>query len=765
MQFIQGQSLDQVLNELRQQVNRDSSEWEGEDEKALPSQPSRTGNVLAASLSQYDVAKRSNAACPKDSSSPTNSLSRRNYHRNVARIGLQIAEGLAYAEARNVVHRDIKPSNIMLDREGTAWITDFGLAKKATGMGQGDSESELTNEGDFLGTLRYLAPERLRGKHDAQGDIYGLGATLYELLTLTPIFDSHDRLSLMKDIADRAPVALKKREPYVPRDLETIVQKCLAKEPSGRYLSARQLADDLQLFLLDRPIRARRQNWMEKIVRWGRKNKLVASLVGTSFLLFIALILGVGVNRVLQKERDTAFAMLKRAESAESDAEARLLLKKVAAYRMSGSAGITQFLRPMEALPLDRLSAPVLEELRNEWASCLMKLDVIPGEPIEVKAQVACIDRQGERIAAISDGNQVSISDRVGPHRSSKQYSLGLEPTELRFSEAGDHLVASAMDFHQVLCVENGGKTFPAKPILACCCDVDGQNELTAFCRFDKSVEVFSIASEDFGKEHSSLKLDIQAKACRFSRDGRYIAVLGHDEDEVRLIDRTRGGRVSTVPGMSATAMAWSPDSRYLAIACEGRVIKTWDIETMSIIATLIGHQSQIVQIDWHPSKNLLQSRSWDNATILWNPTSAEQFLHFNSMSSSVEFSESNTIGWSRAGSCWTPLEMTEPFFRDTSVISNHTSGVVQFLVPETKDGIVGVVCSDQIQLYELATGRILQSLPAESTFSASFNEAQSELLTLQRDMIHRWRIKRTINRIGQRTWDLSLPEITPIQG
>ncbi len=123
--------------------------------------------------------------------------SRQQYFRSVAEIGRQAADALDYAHTRNVVHRDIKPSNILLDTAGCVWITDFGLAKA--------DESGLTATGDLLGTLRYMAPERLRGAGDGRADVYALGLTLYELLTLRPAFDASDRLRLIEQIKEQDP--------------------------------------------------------------------------------------------------------------------------------------------------------------------------------------------------------------------------------------------------------------------------------------------------------------------------------------------------------------------------------------------------------------------------------------------------------------------------------------------------------------------------------------------------------------------------------
>src|SRR5262249_40002219 len=139
----------------------------------------------------------------------------RRYCRNVARLGLQAAEALAYAHGRDVIHRDIKPANLLLDTAGALWVSDFGLAKT--------QEQALTETGDLIGTLRYMAPERFRGECDTRADIYALGLTLYELLVLRPAFDAQDRLHLVEQIGRQEPARLRKLDGRIPRDLETIV--------------------------------------------------------------------------------------------------------------------------------------------------------------------------------------------------------------------------------------------------------------------------------------------------------------------------------------------------------------------------------------------------------------------------------------------------------------------------------------------------------------------------------------------------------------
>ena len=160
------------------------------------------------------------------------------------------------------------------------WITDFGLAKT--------EDDGLTATGDILGTLRYMAPERFRGEGDARADIYGLGATLYELLTLRPAHDSSDRLQLMQKVKAEEPERPRSIDGRIPRDLETIVLKAIEKEPGSRYQSADSMAEDLRRFLADEPIRARQVSGSERFWRWTRRNPGVAILGGVLTAVLIA---------------------------------------------------------------------------------------------------------------------------------------------------------------------------------------------------------------------------------------------------------------------------------------------------------------------------------------------------------------------------------------------------------------------------------------------------------------------------------------------
>jgi serine/threonine protein kinase len=244
--------------------------------------------------------------------------------RTIARLGLQAAEALDHAHQHGVLHRDIKPANLLLDRSGELWVTDFGLAKS-------ESVGDLTRTGDVVGTLRYMAPERLDGWSDPRSDVYSLGLTLYELLTRRPAFGELAPERLVQRILHDEPPRPRKLNPLVPTDLETIVLKAIAKEPGQRYRSAGEMAEDLRLFLADRPIRARRITPFGRLWRWCRRKPALATLSAALLVALVGFPTALAVNRELANRRllaEKEQTELKRQEANANYRKARLAVKR-----------------------------------------------------------------------------------------------------------------------------------------------------------------------------------------------------------------------------------------------------------------------------------------------------------------------------------------------------------------------------------------------------------------------------------------------------
>ena len=221
------------------------------------------------------------------------------------------------------MHRDIKPANLLLDVRGNLWVTDFGLARF-------QDEAGLTMTGDLLGTLRYMSPEQalgLRGVVDQRTDIYSLGVTLYELLTLRPAIVGTDRQELLRRLAQEEPIAPRRHDPAIPRELETILLKAMAKEQATRYATARELADDLRRFLEDKPIRAQRPTPWERVVKWARRHPSVVA--ATSIVLALALVGSSLATVLVWREQGRT----RRALAAESALRAQAVLREKDARR------------------------------------------------------------------------------------------------------------------------------------------------------------------------------------------------------------------------------------------------------------------------------------------------------------------------------------------------------------------------------------------------------------------------------------------------
>lgn len=226
-------------------------------------------------------------ALRKQESTPGSAILRDRF-RLVARLGADVADALQHAHQHGALHRDVKPANLLLDRDGHVWVTDFGLAKAL-------EQNGLTHTGDVLGTLQYMAPEQFEGRYDARSEVYALGATLHELACLRPAFVAESRAELIDAIRAGKCLPLRRAVPEAPQDLETILARAMATDPSRRYASADEFASDLRAFLEDRPIAARRQSGLELLGSWCRRNRaLAASFAVAGLAVATAAVVGWG---------------------------------------------------------------------------------------------------------------------------------------------------------------------------------------------------------------------------------------------------------------------------------------------------------------------------------------------------------------------------------------------------------------------------------------------------------------------------------------
>jgi serine/threonine protein kinase/Flp pilus assembly protein TadD len=356
MQFIEGQTLAALIADLRR---RGSPPTNDAPRVAPPHAPGSPAPPAAETAAQGAI---STLRAPRD----------RDYFRRVAELGAQAAQALDHAHALGIVHRDVKPANLMVDGRGGLWVTDFGLAHI-------QSDTRLTMTGDLVGTLRYMSPEQALSRRvvvDHRTDVYSLGATLYELLTLEPAVTGTDRQEMLRQIAVADPAPPRRLSRAVPADLETIVLKAMEKNAVDRYATAKDLADDLQRFLADKPIRARPTSMAKRLRGWGRRHPATVAAMTAALLAAVAVLSGgIGwvANDYAARAEPTGKAI--RRALGEADALQRrrppdaLAAARRALAALAGGHADAELCRRVEARVNDLKMLARLEEVRLEAIS------------------------------------------------------------------------------------------------------------------------------------------------------------------------------------------------------------------------------------------------------------------------------------------------------------------------------------------------------------------------------------------------------------
>ncbi len=683
MQRIEGCGLDRVLRALRR--DRSIAAGSGSHRPSVaPSAPPTADEPGLSSIGSGTItwtsgSRRSGRHRLEDEAPAFEPPRGSAYYRWVAQVGRQAAEALAHAHRRGVIHRDIKPSNLLVDARGSVWVADFGLARRL-------ADPALTQTDSLLGTPRYMSPEQAKaGPIDGRTDVYSLGATLYELLTLRPPFEGKTAAELVQQISDREPPLPRKTDPRIPRDLETIVLKAMAKRPTDRYASAQELAEDLNRFLAFEPVKARRVGPLGRTLRFAQRHRLLSVVSTTAAIAIVAvatwahLSVVAQYNKLLkaQEETETALEKAQQANRRSEAARRQQLWREASVIRLS-----TMPNRRKEGLNRLREASllgpePELKtKLRNEAVEFLAMRDIEARPEIPTgKTWGLVFPDQGERLATIADDGSELIYWDVARGEPELRQGLRTSPVDsvpmvpaLRFPPRdGPRIGSGIASIGNLLAViwpnGQGIRLFMASTgarfadmemsghlIDAILASSDGRRlvtlervrepQLPGLRGPRRQPDGLRIALWDpsrLDRPIATLDEPIADRASRsfqfplvtLSPDGETIAVaslFGNATEAgstITLWNASDGSLRDTIENIPAalSALAMGPDGLLAAAAGDG-TIRLWDVNSLNPLPGLYHHQNYVRALRFSPDGTLLAVAGAGSGIELWDPAS-----------------------------------------------------------------------------------------------------------------------------------------------
>ncbi len=658
--------------------------------------------------------------------------------RESAALLLQVAEAIEYAHRRGVIHRDLKPANILLDQDGKPRVTDFGLAKQVR------ADGGLTGSGQVMGTPSYMPPEQAGGKRGDVGpaaDVYALGATLYCMVTGRPPFQAATAMETVLQVIGEEPVAPRRLNATIPRDVETICLKCLEKDPRRRYPSAAALGDDLRRYLAGEPISARPVTRLERAVKWARRRPAIAGLLG-----LVALVAAVGLGGVLWQWRQAVLARgiaeleskrakaqteLAERESERAKAQTELAEQRLYDFRMNfvqrnweDYHGNLLLNGLDEQLPAKQGG---VERRGFEWfywrrktSSGQITLKGHPDDAFPFMSAVLC--RDGRRLIGGGRAGAVKVWDAAtGEPTLTLKAHVG-RITSVAFSPDGKRLAYAAL-------INGTGQ-------VKVCDAATGQEICTITATADtKSVEsiTFSPDGSRLASAGSDWKVKVWDAATGqlirtleggryviFSPDGRRLAA-GTALGPVVLWDIVTGQEVRALKvspgGMMGGKGPWvySPDGGRLAVSSgyghDARVT-VWDAANGQQFGAMLPYNSNVTSIAFSPDGRRLATGTVDGAVMVWDTETGRESRSFKGRTSAVISLAFSSDGSRLTSVCsdWTAKAWDVTTDQETLTLeASQTIGCLAF---DMNNAHLAYASADlRYKLWDLETGHEVRTL------------------------------------------------------
>ena len=649
MQFIDGRGLDEFVRWAGSTEVRFDGSGQLDGFWHCHNEPSESADdLLTPDKSGLAASNPVGTSQPGSKDGSAGSHTNRQRHwRFLARLGMQAAEALHYAHQQGILHRDIKPSNLLLDQDNNVWITDFGLAKA---MG----DQDLTATGDLIGTLRYLAPETIRGRSDRLADVYGLGLVLYELITLQRPFEDSSQLNLIQKITESGPEQIERQRAGVPRDLRVIVQKSIERDPALRYRSAGELAADLRRFVEDKPIRARRTTVVAHFLSWARRNRIAATLLSALAMLIttgfvVATLFSIHLGNVVQDQTRQLF------ESKLNEAGS-LRNSGVVGHRFETIAAVKEAAR---LLPVVNQDEHTRFRLRNELIGALGLTDIqrmshISKEKVR-EYQYAYHGGLHRILAHSRDGNHVVLRTEDGEAIWRSPKGRNIVNTSTRISPNGRWVAwtqrkqdGNEYELQVYEVSESGDSPNPAPPRLELQASVgssvlshafDAGNGISFFDQSSRAFTVQTLGDSDAKTAASKRAIQIPVTsgespaATALSRDQSRLATISYHQKGKQFVatvwelDDPAGSpkSIMQVGFPHATGVTFNHDATEVAIS-HGFRIDCYLIDESRLRYSLPDNQSAHFA-QYSEDGSLLFTSGWGPFTSIWNAAHGTRLL------------------------------------------------------------------------------------------------------------------------------------------